>query len=118
MDFNVLTLFSGDDEPLKLEFKAPDESPVDLLNAGVQDIQFSVKDDSNRELIYKSLGIGDIVYVTDGTDGLCNIIIDQDDTASLNGVYQYDIQIKISDRISTITKSYINIKEDVNRRTQ
>ena len=117
MEVNVLKVYSGDDEPLRMEFRAPNDSPIDLVSAGVQDIQFTVKDDNGNELIHKSLLTGGIVYVTDGTDGLLDIGFFQDDTFSLEGTFEYDIQIRRNDLISTVVKSFITIVQDINERT-
>ena len=117
MEANVLKMFSGDDEPIRIEFRAPNGQPVNLPSAGVQDIQFSVKDDSGRELIYKSLVNTDIIYTTDGSDGLSDIYMLQDDTYSLEGKFEYDIQIKKDDRINTVVKAFLIIVKDINERS-
>jgi len=117
MEVNVLKIYSGDDEPMRVEFRAPDDTPIDLLTADIQYIQFSVKDKSGRELIYKSFLGGKILYTTDGTDGLVDIYLLQDDTFSLEGDFEYDIQLKKDDRISTAVKSFFSIIKDVNERT-
>ena len=118
MRINILNIMSGDNSPLIIEFRDVNENPVDI--SSFSEIEFAVKDNRDRELIYKSLTNLGLVYDTDGTDGRIRILILPQDTHSLDGNYKYDIQITRdvggNDVISTLTKSFFVVRKDINER--
>ncbi len=118
MRINVLNVTSGDNSPLIIEFRDVNENTVDI--SSFSKIEFTVKDKRNRELIYKSLANLGLVYDTDGTDGRVRILILPEDTHSLDGNYNYDIQITRdvggTDVVSTLANSFFVVRKDINER--
>lgn len=110
---NLLEIFSGDDDGILIEFRNPaNDQAVDI--SSFTDIVFTLRDKKFKKILEKSLGVGGIVFVTDGTDGQATIVLETRDTHNLKGEYIYDVQfIDASGVTSTGVKSFLIIKEDV-----
>jgi hypothetical protein len=111
----MLEIVRGDDSYLEFTFTDSDDLAVDLTGS---DIFFTVKkyydDDDADAYILK-----DFAFVGDGSDGILEIHLTDEDTAIAEGVYSYDVQIKDgSGYIFSSNSGKLKVDRDITVRTE
>jgi hypothetical protein len=100
-----LFIVQGDDAIVQIALTNPDCTPIDLTNYGITFTIKRSKTDTDADALFQgTLLNSDITFVTDGTDGLINVLIPHDNTVLMRqGLpYYWDVQlIDAANKIST-----------------
>jgi len=98
-------IFQGDDETLRVTVENENRETVDI--SGASSIEYGIFDDSGSQLS-KSLNSG--ISITDGANGVFEVLISSGDTSSLSGDFRHEAEIVDGDT-STLFQGKIKIRE-------
>jgi hypothetical protein len=114
MTSNDINVYRGNDINLNITVTDSNGSPVDITG---YTLWFTVKSDENdsddEATIQKT-----VTSHTDPTNGLTTFELTNTDTDIPHGTYLYDMQMKdTSNKITTLTKGYFNVTQDITQKT-
>ena len=112
-----LEIFRGDTKVLEGQAKnSADDTPIDLTGALLWFTVKKKRSDVDPGVLQKTVGSG--ILITDALQGEFKIEVAPSDTASLNGRFYWDLQLKNTiGQIFTLASGIFNVVIDVTKAT-
>lgn len=111
MDF---TISRGDSKTYALTIKDGAGTPVDLTGLVGGAITFTVRTHPRAPVvIQKTIGAG--ITITNGPGGVCQVKLEEADTASLGNweqVFGWDVQVLLAGETSTVVEGTLTVTPD------